>query len=102
MGPRAGLDGQNMSSPPGFDPGPSNPQSVAILTELTDPHIIYIYIYTELPGPHIYIYIYIYIDRRSRSLFTIKCMARTKNIKIRLDNSGEDLSVGFQTLFHRI
>ena len=25
MGPRAGLDGQKISSPPGFDPGPSSP-----------------------------------------------------------------------------
>jgi len=24
-GPRAGLDGRKISSPPGFDPGPSNP-----------------------------------------------------------------------------
>jgi len=24
-GPRAGLDGQKISSPPGFDPGPSSP-----------------------------------------------------------------------------
>ena len=28
MGPRAGLDGRKISSPPGFDPGPSSPQSV--------------------------------------------------------------------------
>jgi len=25
VGPRAGLDGQKISSPPGFDPGPSSP-----------------------------------------------------------------------------
>jgi len=25
VGPRDGLDGQKISSPPGFDPGPSNP-----------------------------------------------------------------------------
>ena len=25
MGPRAGLDGRKISSPPGFDPGPSSP-----------------------------------------------------------------------------
>ena len=30
MGPRAGLDGRKISSPPGFDPGPSSPLSVAI------------------------------------------------------------------------
>ena len=30
MGPRAGMDGRKISSPPGFDPGPSSPWSVAI------------------------------------------------------------------------
>jgi len=25
VGPRAGLDGMKISSPPGFDPGPSSP-----------------------------------------------------------------------------
>jgi len=25
VGPRAGLDGQKISPPPGFDPGPSSP-----------------------------------------------------------------------------
>ena len=39
MGPRASLDGQKISSPPGFDPGPSSPQSVAIPTELPGPQI---------------------------------------------------------------
>ena len=34
MGPRAGLDGRKISSPPGFDPGPSSPLSVGIPTEL--------------------------------------------------------------------
>ena len=34
MGSRAGLDGRKISSPPGFDPGPSSPQSATILTEL--------------------------------------------------------------------
>ena len=37
MGPRAGLDGRKFSSPPGFDPGPSSPYSVAIPTELPGP-----------------------------------------------------------------
>ena len=37
MGPRAGLDGRKISSPPGFDPGPSSLQSVAIPTELPGP-----------------------------------------------------------------
>ena len=34
MGPRASLDGRNISFPPGFDPGPSSPYSVAIPAEL--------------------------------------------------------------------
>ena len=38
VGPRAGLDGRKISSPPGFYPGPSSPQSVAIPTELPGPH----------------------------------------------------------------
>ena len=38
MGPRTGLDGRKISSPPGFDPGLSNPESVAIPTELPGPH----------------------------------------------------------------
>ena len=37
MGPRAGLDGQKISSPPGFDPGTSSLWSVAIPTELPGP-----------------------------------------------------------------
>ena len=39
MGLRAGLDWRKISSPPGFDPGPSSQQSVAIPTELPGPHI---------------------------------------------------------------
>ena len=39
VGPRAGLEGRKISSPPGFDPGPSSPQSVAIPTELPGPQI---------------------------------------------------------------
>jgi len=38
VGPRAGLDGRKISSPPRFDPGPSSPYSVAIPTELPGPH----------------------------------------------------------------
>jgi hypothetical protein len=38
VGPRAGLEGRKISSPPGFDPGPSSPQLVAISTELPGPH----------------------------------------------------------------
>jgi len=50
VGPRAGLDGRKISSPPGFDPGPSSLLSVAIPTELPGPHThIYIYIYTGCP-----------------------------------------------------
>jgi hypothetical protein len=37
VGPRSGLDGRKIS-PPGFDPGLSSPQSVAIPTELPGPH----------------------------------------------------------------
>ena len=37
VGPSAGLDGRKISSPPGFDPGPSSPQSVATPTELPGP-----------------------------------------------------------------
>ena len=37
MGPGAGLNGQKISSPPGFDAGPSSPWSVAIPTELAGP-----------------------------------------------------------------
>ena len=39
MGPRAGLDRRNISSPPGFDPGRPARGSIAILTELTDPSV---------------------------------------------------------------
>ena len=39
MGPRAGLEGRKISSPKGFDPGPSSPQSVAIPTELPGPYL---------------------------------------------------------------
>jgi len=82
VGPRTSLDGQKISSPTGFDPGPSSPQSVAILTELPGPRAglvgqkilspprfnpgpsspQQVAIPTELPSPHnLYIYIYIYI-----------------------------------------
>jgi len=37
VGPRVGLDGRNIFSPPEFDPGPSSPYSVAIPTELPGP-----------------------------------------------------------------
>ena len=40
VGPRTGVDGRKISSPPGFDPGPSRMQSVAIPTELPGPHIL--------------------------------------------------------------
>jgi len=39
VGPRAGLDGQKISSSPGFDPEPSSP--VAIPTVLPGPHYAY-------------------------------------------------------------
>jgi len=37
VGPRAVLDRQKITSPPGFDPGPSSPQAFAIPTELPAP-----------------------------------------------------------------
>ena len=47
VGPRAGLDGRKISSPPGFDPGPSSLLSVAIPTELPGPQgactLLYVY-----------------------------------------------------------
>jgi len=39
VGPRAGLYGRKISSPLGFDPGPSSLQSVAIPIEIPGPHI---------------------------------------------------------------
>jgi len=41
VGPSAGLDGLKISSPPGFDPGPSSPYSVAVPTELHTMIIIF-------------------------------------------------------------
>jgi len=38
VGPRVGLDVRKIPSPPGFDPGPSSPSSVAIPTELPGSH----------------------------------------------------------------
>ena len=47
VGPRASLDGLKSSSPPGFDPGPSSLQSVAIPTELPGPPVLlYLLFYT--------------------------------------------------------
>jgi len=40
VGPRAVLEGRKISSPPGFDPGPTSPYSDAILTELPDPRTL--------------------------------------------------------------
>jgi len=37
LGLRAGLDERKISSSPGFDPGPSSPQSVALPFELPGP-----------------------------------------------------------------
>jgi hypothetical protein len=45
VGHRAGLDVRKISSPPGFDPGPSSPDSVAIPTELPGPQSYYYYYY---------------------------------------------------------
>jgi len=62
VGPTAGLDGRKISSPTGFDPGPSSPLSVAIPTELPGPHYIYIYIY-------VYIYIHTHTHIHTHSVF---------------------------------
>jgi len=51
VGLRATLDGRKFSSPPGFDPGPSSPYSVAIPTELPGPPHTHTHTHT-----HIYIY----------------------------------------------
>jgi len=39
VGPRAGLNGREISSPPGFDPGPFSPYSAATATELPGPRL---------------------------------------------------------------
>jgi len=41
VGTRTGLGGRKISSPAGFDPGPSSPWSVAIPTELPDTILYY-------------------------------------------------------------
>jgi len=51
VGPTAGLDGRKISSPPGFDPGPSSP--------------------TELPGP------YMYDNTSLNSAWNGKCFIQT-------------------------
>ena len=56
MDPRTGLDGRKISSPPGFDPGPSSPYSVAIKAELPGPLSKYkdkckVYFRTRPEGP---------------------------------------------------
>ena len=42
VGPRAVVDGRKISSPPGFDPGPSSQQSVTVPSELHGPLILYV------------------------------------------------------------
>ena len=79
VGPRAGLDGRKISSPPGFDPGPSSPQSVAIPTELSGPHII----------QQCFIYIYIYI----RSIRACACSPHHIRLKYNPYTTGELYSV---------
>ena len=77
MGPRAGLDGRKITSPPVSDPGPSRPNP------------------TELPGPHththtyIYIYIYIYIYTvfvhiyiKRRCIYACICSHNTDNLTV--------------------
>ena len=59
MGPRAGLDGRKISSPPGFDPGPPSPYSVAIPTELPGPDTNS---YANLSHDTLFIIQYVYIS----------------------------------------
>jgi len=65
--PRAGLDGRKISSPLGFDPGPSSRYSVAVPTELPTRQVLCLSLLREYIIEHksciltIYIYIYIYI-----------------------------------------
>ena len=41
MGPRAGLDGRKISSPPGFDPGPSSPVAQSLYRLSYRAHFLY-------------------------------------------------------------
>ena len=49
--PRAGLNWWKISSPPGFDPGPSSPYSIVIPTEL--PGLLPIFGYNSMVGERI-------------------------------------------------
>ena len=49
--PRAGLEGRELSSPSGFDPGPSRPWSVAIPTDLLGPHQSLIFLFNSCMTP---------------------------------------------------
>jgi len=74
VGPRAGLDGRKVSSPPGFDPGPSSPLSVAIPTELPGLHL------TRIKGTlHEYIYIFVTVSHSFLLIvFLIKVVEKMK------------------------
>ena len=73
MGPRAGLDGRNISSSLGFDHEPSSPYSVSIPNELPGPHITNIqYIIYNLYNIYT---IYIILQGYSKCLSRCNCPA---------------------------
>ena len=69
-GPSAGLDGRKISSPPGFNPGPSSPWSVAISTELPGPQIVTV----QLIIPQIYFPFF--LKKNISALFSRMCKIR--------------------------
>ena len=63
VGLRAGLNGRKISSPSGFNPGPSRPVSVTMPTELPGPLLLMKYMQinnTSVLDPRYYIYIFSY------------------------------------------
>jgi len=62
VGPRAGVDGRKISSPPGFDPGPSSPWSVTIPTELPGPRVLLLLILLYIVGINFNINVSAYYD----------------------------------------
>ena len=68
LGGPQGRSGQAENlAPPGFDPGPSSPQTVAIPTELPGPYKKNIYTYIRVFYIYIYIYIYIYTNTHTHT-----------------------------------
>jgi len=76
VGPRAGLDGRKISPSSGFDPGPSSPKSVAILTELPGPqlvHLVGFFLRMETAVEKIKTYILYLVTFPKIFLFMIQC-----------------------------